>query len=110
MSYKTPLCVCPFQGSRISLVGANGQGKSTLVKLMMGELAPGGGSMQRHPQAKIGFFAQDNVERLVIGKGASSALAHMKELHPDGVNPHQPNQHLLSLLAGASPCRSYECT
>ena len=71
-------------------MGANGQGKSTLVKLMMGELAPGGGSLQRHPQAKVGFFAQDNVERLVIGKGGSSALAHMKELHPDGVAlPHE---------------------
>ncbi|BDA48302.1 probable ATP-binding cassette sub-family F member 3 [Coccomyxa sp. Obi] len=77
------ITLCIEQGSRIALVGANGQGKSTLVKLMMGELAPGGGSVQRHPQAKIGFFAQDNVERLVIGKGASSALAHMKELHPD---------------------------
>ncbi|CAL8465918.1 g5454 [Coccomyxa elongata] len=77
------ITLCIEQGSRIALVGANGQGKSTLVKLMMGELAPGGGSVQLHPQAKIGFFAQDNVERLVIGKGASSALAHMKELHPD---------------------------
>jgi ATP-binding cassette subfamily F protein 3 len=72
------------QGSRIALVGANGQGKSTLVKLMLGELDPVSGSVRRHPQAKFGVFAQDNVERLVIGKGASSALAHMKELHPDG--------------------------
>ena len=72
------------QGSRIALVGANGQGKSTLVKLMLGELDPVSGSVQRHPQAKLGVFAQDNVERLVIGKGASSALAHLKELHPEG--------------------------
>lgn len=72
------------QGSRIALVGANGQGKSTLVKLMLGELSPVSGSVQWHPQAKFGVFAQDNVERLVIGRGQISALAHMKELHPDG--------------------------
>lgn len=68
-------------------MGANGQGKSTLVKLMLGDLTPISGSVQRHAQAKVALFAQDNVERLVIGKGDVSALAHMKELHPDGARP-----------------------
>ncbi len=73
-----------MQGARVALVGANGQGKSTLVRLMLGELSPARGDVRRHPQAKVGVFAQNNVEQLVIGQGATSALVHMKELHPGG--------------------------
>ena len=73
-----------LQGARVALVGANGQGKSTLLKLMLGELCPGAGLVTRHPQAKVGLFAQNNVEALVLGRGGSSALALLKELHPGG--------------------------
>ncbi len=67
------------------LVGANGQGKSTLLRLMLGELAPGVGLVTQHPQAKVGLFAQNNVEALVVGQGKSSALQHLKQLHPEGL-------------------------
>ena len=77
-------CAAPVQGAKVALVGANGQGKSTLVRLMLGELTPGAGLVQRHSQARIGVFAQDNVEALVVGRGGSSALAYAKELHPEG--------------------------
>ena len=72
------------QGERVGLVGANGQGKSTLVKLMLGELRPKSGTALQHPQARVGVFAQSNVENLVQGKGQLTALKHMKALFPEG--------------------------
>lgn len=75
-----------LQGAKIGLVGANGQGKSTLVKLMLGELSPKSGTAVQHPQARVGVFAQSNVEDLVQGKGQLTALKHMKALFPDGAN------------------------
>ena len=68
----------------MGLVGANGQGKSTLVKLMLGELTPKSGTSLQHPQARIGVFAQSNVEDLVQTKGQLTALEHMKALFPEG--------------------------
>ena len=65
-------------------MGANGQGKSTLVKLMLGELRPKSGTAIQHPQARIGVFAQSNVEDLVQGKGQLTVLKHMKALFPEG--------------------------
>ena len=65
-------------------MGANGQGKSTLVKLMLGELRPRSGAALQHPQARVGVFAQSNVEDLVQGKGQLTALKHMKALFPEG--------------------------
>lgn len=79
-----------LQGARIGLVGANGQGKSTLVKLMLGELMPKSGTSVQHPQARIGVFAQSNAEDLVKTKGHLTALKHMKALFPDGRHHHDP--------------------
>ncbi len=73
-----------LQGARVGLVGANGEGKSTLVKLMLGELTPKSGTSLQHPQARIGVFAQSNVEHLVQTRGQLSPLEHMKVLFPEG--------------------------
>lgn len=42
----------------------NGHGKSTLVKLILGELAPTKGTVLRHPLMKVGYFSQHSVEEL----------------------------------------------
>ncbi|KAI0761905.1 P-loop containing nucleoside triphosphate hydrolase protein [Irpex lacteus] len=52
------------QGGRCAFVGANGHGKSTLVKLILGELAPTKGTVLRHPLMKVGYFSQHSVEEL----------------------------------------------
>ncbi|MBI1206531.1 MAG: ATP-binding cassette domain-containing protein [Azospirillum sp.] len=49
---------------RIALLGANGNGKSTLVKLLAGRLAPLSGRMHRSPKLRIGYFAQHQAEEL----------------------------------------------
>jgi ATP-binding cassette, subfamily F, member 3 len=41
-------------GDRVGLVGKNGEGKSTLVKLLIGEIKPTKGTVERHPRLKMG--------------------------------------------------------
>ncbi|HEX4110958.1 MAG TPA: ABC-F family ATP-binding cassette domain-containing protein [Stellaceae bacterium] len=50
---------------RIALLGANGNGKSTLAKLLAGRLALQAGRQHRSPKLKIGFFAQHQIEDMV---------------------------------------------
>ncbi|KAK2557617.1 ATP-binding cassette sub-family F member 3 [Acropora cervicornis] len=52
------------QESRIALVGENGQGKTTLLKLLLGELEPVSGLKLGHRNLKIGYFSQHHVDQL----------------------------------------------
>jgi macrolide transport system ATP-binding/permease protein len=45
-------------GERIGLVGANGVGKSTLLKIITGEVEPDGGSVMLTPGSQLGYLAQ----------------------------------------------------
>lgn len=49
---------------RICVVGKNGKGKSTLLRLLAQELVPASGEVLPHPNCKIGYFGQTNIERL----------------------------------------------
>lgn len=51
-------------GSRIGLLGRNGQGKSTLIKLLAGVHAPKNGIFNTAKGLKIGYFAQHQLETL----------------------------------------------
>merc|ERR1711998_20709 len=44
--------------SRVAVVGVNGAGKSTLVKVMVGELEPDQGLVERHPNVRVAYVAQ----------------------------------------------------
>ncbi|MGB1027586.1 MAG: ABC-F family ATP-binding cassette domain-containing protein, partial [Rhodospirillaceae bacterium] len=46
-------------GSRVGLVGRNGTGKTTLFKLILGDIAPDGGEVVLRPRAKVGTVAQE---------------------------------------------------
>ncbi|KAJ6561577.1 P-loop containing nucleoside triphosphate hydrolase protein [Mycena vulgaris] len=73
------------QGGRCAFVGANGQGKSTLAKLIMGTLKPTKGAIIRHPLLKIGYFSQHSVEELsgpltrTSSDGPVTALSYFTE-------------------------------
>ena len=47
-----------LRGDRIGLVGPNGSGKSTLLKLLLGELAPERGEVQRGTNLAVAYFDQ----------------------------------------------------
>ena len=70
---------------RIALLGANGEGKSTLSKLLADRLAPLSGTVRRAAKLRIGFFAQHQLDELVPGE---SAFQHMQRLRPQEL----PNQ------------------
>jgi ATP-binding cassette, subfamily F, member 3 len=67
---------------RIALLGANGNGKSTLAKLISGRLAPQSGREVRHSRLRCGFFAQHQIEDL---EPERTGLQHMAELMPGSV-------------------------
>ena len=52
------------KGDRIAVIGKNGKGKSTLLKLIARELDPRDGEIKRHPETRIGYFGQTNISRL----------------------------------------------
>ncbi len=54
------------QDDRIALLGRNGEGKSTLAKMLSDRLPLMGGRMNRSNKLRIGFFAQHQVEELRI--------------------------------------------
>jgi len=49
---------------RIAMLGANGNGKSTLIKLLAGRLAPLQGEMSKSNKLRIGYFAQHQTDEL----------------------------------------------
>ena len=64
---------------RIALLGANGNGKSTLARLIAGRLAPMAGELRRAPRLRCGYFAQHQIEELDPG---ASAFDHLGRLIP----------------------------
>ncbi len=65
---------------RIALLGANGNGKSTFVKLIAGALAPERGRITRARGLRVGYFAQHQIEAL---DPARSAAEHLAAWMPD---------------------------
>ena len=69
---------------RIALLGANGNGKSTLVKLLSARLAPMSGRITRADKLGIGYFAQHQLDEL---DPRESAYDHLRALMPDATEP-----------------------
>jgi len=65
---------------RIALLGSNGNGKSTLVKLLANRLAPFSGSITRADKISIAYFAQHQLDEL---SEDGSPYEHVRKLMPD---------------------------
>jgi ATP-binding cassette subfamily F protein 3 len=65
---------------RIALLGANGNGKSTLVKLLANRLAPFSGTITRAEKISIAYFAQHQLDEL---NEDGSPYDHVRKLMPD---------------------------
>lgn len=64
---------------RIALLGANGNGKSTLAKLLSGRLKPESGTMTLSPNLKVAFFAQHQMDDLFPEE---NPIEHVRRLMP----------------------------
>ncbi|KAI9850927.1 MAG: ABC transporter ATP-binding protein arb1 [Thelocarpon superellum] len=56
--------------SRVALVGPNGVGKSTLLRIMTGKLSPTAGVVSRHTHLKLGMYSQHSAEQLDLTKSS----------------------------------------
>ncbi len=81
-------------GQRIGILGANGQGKSTLVKTIVGALPPLSGEIVSGKGLKIGYFAQQELDVL---SPADGPLMHMVRLARD-LGPPAREQELRDFL------------
>jgi ATP-binding cassette subfamily F protein 3 len=53
------------RGERLGIIGKNGRGKSTLLRLLVGELQSLQGELNFHDKCSVGYLGQSNVERLL---------------------------------------------
>jgi ATP-binding cassette, subfamily F, member 3 len=67
---------------RVALIGANGNGKTTLARLLAGRLAPFGGEVTRSPKLACGFFAQHQIEEM---RPEAPAFDHLAGLMPSAL-------------------------
>jgi ATP-binding cassette subfamily F protein 3 len=72
------------QDDRIALLGRNGEGKSTLSKLLAGKLQPAEGKFARSSKLRIGYFAQHQVDELHLDE---TPLQHIQRLRPAEAQP-----------------------
>lgn len=77
------------EGERVGLIGSNGEGKTTLIKLIMGELYPDGGKVIKKNGARIGYLEQNGgylsgntvyEEALSVFKDELSAIEKLEKL------------------------------
>ncbi|MEZ0260769.1 MAG: ABC-F family ATP-binding cassette domain-containing protein [Alphaproteobacteria bacterium] len=62
---------------RIALLGANGNGKSTMMKLIAGRLSPMAGELVRSGKLRIGYFSQHQTEELDVESTPFQEMARL---------------------------------
>ena len=104
--------------SRIALVGANGTGKSTLLKLMLAELEPTVGEVRQSRMCRIGVYSQHSCDQLArdvtLAKGEKlTPVSYLMHKFPDvnyqqirnklgqfGLEGHHHEQEIRTLSGG----------
>jgi ATP-binding cassette subfamily F protein 3 len=61
---------------RIGIIGKNGKGKSTLLRLLYKELTPSKGELFVHANARVGYFGQTNIARLAPALTVEQEIAN----------------------------------
>ena len=82
-----------MRGDRVGLIGPNGSGKTTLLKVLLGELQPDGGAVQRGANVQIAYYDQQR-EQLDPDRTVWETVA---DGH-DTVTPNDRTQHVHGYL------------
>src|ERR1700733_11308272 len=83
-------------GDRLALLGRNGAGKSTVMKLLAGQLDALAGTRTEARDLRIGYFAQHQLEQLKV---ADSAVQHLSDCS-EAMGRRAPEADLRDFLAG----------
>ena len=85
------------KGEKIAIVGRNGVGKTTLCKMLIGELKPDAGTVSWGTQTSLGYLAQDHREGIDNGTTVS---AWLHSLRSDGQPPGHPRSARADAVQG----------
>jgi len=105
IGYRGPLLLdsvsCQVEaGQRIGLLGRNGAGKSTFLRILCGDIAPDNGTVRRDPQLKVSLLPQE-VPRDVEGSVAdvvAHGVAHLVDEHGDEEPDWKRQQRVVQIL------------
>ena len=84
------------QAARIIIAGVNGAGKSTLVKILVGEIEPNNGIIDRHPNLRMAYIPQNISACLDIHK-QSTPIEYVMWRYRLGADREQANKNTLIL-------------
>lgn len=77
------------KGERVAIIGKNGRGKSTILRLLAQELSPTSGTIKISDNVGMGYFGQTNIDRLhpkhTIEEEIASANAHLTTTEVKGL-------------------------
>ncbi|MEX2804087.1 ABC-F family ATP-binding cassette domain-containing protein [Streptococcus sp. H31] len=124
LKYDTDYLFCNFSlllqnKDRIGIVGPNGVGKTSLLNMISGDLAPSGGSIDIGETVRVGYFSQqirgmDENKRLIAylqekaeAVRTSSGLISVTELLEQFLFPPESHGKLISKLSGGEKKRLY---
>jgi ATP-binding cassette subfamily F protein 3 len=100
-------------GSRVGLIGRNGAGKSTMVRVIAGQLEPDGGSADMPRGARIGYIAQEAphgeatpFETVLAADLERAALMHASETEQDADKLGDIYERLIAIDAYTAPARA----
>lgn len=90
---------CLTMDSRVAIVGPNGVGKSTFIRLITGDIDPKAGTVYRNQQCRIGYYSQHFAATLPLDASPVEYLVRLfEQSDPDNELGENMEQYVRSLL------------